>query len=234
VASVPGTYQYFPSIGAVLSAGYQTLNVTFTPADLENYSVVSANTTVHVTIGLPAVALPVAARVSGMGAALGGTVSSDGGASIIERGVVYALAAENTDPMLGGLGVAKIVAGGQTGAFLVAVNGLLAGSRYQYRAYAINSQGVSYSGVASFGTLSADAYLSALALGGTPIKPDFSSGKTEYSSIVSNAVNSITVNAVAAHLEATIQLRINSGSFSRLTSGISSGVLALNVGVNSV
>lgn len=37
-ASVPGTFKYTPPAGTVLSAGTQTLSVTFTPADVKEYA----------------------------------------------------------------------------------------------------------------------------------------------------------------------------------------------------
>jgi hypothetical protein len=37
-ANVPGTFDYFPPAGTVLSAGTHTLSVTFTPADTTNYN----------------------------------------------------------------------------------------------------------------------------------------------------------------------------------------------------
>jgi hypothetical protein len=45
-ASVPGTFVYTPPAGTVLSAGTQTLSVTFTPADVKGY----AKTTISVPI----------------------------------------------------------------------------------------------------------------------------------------------------------------------------------------
>jgi hypothetical protein len=38
-ASVPGTFTYSPASGTILGAGAQTLSVTFTPADIANYTI---------------------------------------------------------------------------------------------------------------------------------------------------------------------------------------------------
>ncbi len=46
--SVPGTYVYSPSLGAVLSAGSQTLSVNFTPTDTATYATVTASVTLKV------------------------------------------------------------------------------------------------------------------------------------------------------------------------------------------
>jgi len=48
VADVPGNFSYSPIAGTVLSAGSQTLNVTFTPLDNVNYSTVTSNQTLLV------------------------------------------------------------------------------------------------------------------------------------------------------------------------------------------
>ena len=42
-ASVPGSFAYLPPAGTVLSAGTQTLTVTFTPTDTNDYTVASAS-----------------------------------------------------------------------------------------------------------------------------------------------------------------------------------------------
>jgi hypothetical protein len=47
-ASVPGTFSYSPALGAVLTAGLQTLSVTFTPADQADYA--DAATSVTLTV----------------------------------------------------------------------------------------------------------------------------------------------------------------------------------------
>ncbi len=49
-----------------------------------------------------------------------------------------------------------------------------------------------------------------------------------------NAVNSITLTAVLADAGASLQVRINSGSYSGLTSGAESSALPLNAGANTI
>jgi alpha-tubulin suppressor-like RCC1 family protein len=48
-ANVPGTFAYSPPAGAVLPIGSQTLHVTFTPADVVNFSPVEQQATILVT-----------------------------------------------------------------------------------------------------------------------------------------------------------------------------------------
>jgi hypothetical protein len=56
-ASVPGSFTYSPPSGTVVSAGAQTLSVTFTSADTTNYAGASASVTLTVTKAAATVAL---------------------------------------------------------------------------------------------------------------------------------------------------------------------------------
>jgi Flp pilus assembly CpaE family ATPase len=57
-ASVPGTFVYTPAAGVVPTAGVQTLLVTFTPTDIENYATEQATVSLTITKATPAVAWP--------------------------------------------------------------------------------------------------------------------------------------------------------------------------------
>jgi len=104
----------------------------------------------------PTVTTPTSASITTITATLGGNVTSDGGAPpITERGVVYAVTTTNADPLIGGVGVTKLVTSGTTGVFTAAVTGLTANTGYSFKAYAINSTGTTYTApVATFSTLS--------------------------------------------------------------------------------
>ncbi|MCW0217288.1 MAG: hypothetical protein OJI67_03095, partial [Prosthecobacter sp.] len=67
----------------------------------------------------PTVTTPTSASVTENSATLGGNVTADGGASITERGVVYALTATNANPEIAGTGVVKVAGTGTTGVFTV-------------------------------------------------------------------------------------------------------------------
>jgi len=155
-------------------------------------------------------------------------------ASVTERGFVYAPTATNNDPLIGGSGVTKVIASGTIGFFTASITGLTQGTSYSYKAYAINSQGTSYTGVASFTTLSTNANLSALTLSSGTLSPTFSSSTTSYAATVSNATTSITVIPTRVQANATIEARVNTGTYASVTSGSSSASLPLNVGTNSV
>ena len=52
-ASVPGAFDYTPALGAVLTAGSQTLSVKFTPTDATDYSTTTATVTLVVNQATP-------------------------------------------------------------------------------------------------------------------------------------------------------------------------------------
>lgn len=120
------------------------------------------------TATLPTVSSPTVANLNSTSVTLGGTVDSDGGAAITERGVVLSLTNANNDPLIGGTGVAKLVTSGTTGTFSLGVIGLLETSQYSFKAFATNSEGTSYSEVATFTTLDAPDGFTELLFGDQP------------------------------------------------------------------
>jgi alpha-tubulin suppressor-like RCC1 family protein len=186
------------------------------------------------TGSVPSVTTPTSTNVTATTATLGGKVTSDGGVTITERGLVYSVIGTNGDPVVGGAGVTKIIAGGTTGVFAVPVTGLTAGAAYSFKAYATTSAGTGYTNVATFTTLSTNANLSALALNIGTLSPAFASAATSYTASVSNATTSITVTPSAAQANVTIQARVNGGPYSAVTSGNASAALSLNMGSNTV
>jgi hypothetical protein len=81
-ASVAGTYVYSPAAGAVVSAGSQTLNVTFTPSDKTNYTTATATVTLVVNKATPTVsAWPTASSITS-GQTLASSTLTGGTASV--------------------------------------------------------------------------------------------------------------------------------------------------------
>ncbi|RYD20036.1 MAG: hypothetical protein EOP88_16635 [Verrucomicrobiaceae bacterium] len=105
----------------------------------------------------PSVTLPTSASVTAASATLGGTVTSDGGATITARGVVLSPTATNSSPQIGGSGVVNLTTGGTTGLFTLSAGSLTGNTAYTYRAYATNATGTTYSSSATFTTLVANA-----------------------------------------------------------------------------
>ena len=79
-----------------------------------------------------------ASDVTDTSAKIGGVVTEDGGAAVIERGVCY-----NTSPNPS-ISDNPVQLGSGTGTFDYTLTGLYQGSEYFYKAYAINSSGVGY------------------------------------------------------------------------------------------
>jgi len=186
----------------------------------------------------PTVNSPTFTSVGVSSAIVGGTVVTDNGAAIYERGIVYSALADNADPIIGGTSVTQSVATGTVGTFTKSISGLSPGTAYNFKAYAINAEGTTYSNVLTFSTLSNNALLSALsALSGSPpsslsLTPSFSSIQTSYTATVTQGNKTMTVTPTVAQVNATVKVRINSGSYATVTSGSQSGSLSL-VNLNS-
>ncbi len=99
---------------------------------------------------------PASQHVTSIGASLLATLASDASVSITELGFLYSRSAVNSDPILGGNGVARIYTIGGTGhpsgVFGLLVSNLTPASAYSFRAYANTPQGTIYSGAEVFTT----------------------------------------------------------------------------------
>jgi len=102
--------------------------------------------TTSLTLSLATVTTAAATAITTTGATLGGDVTSDGNATVTERGVVYAITQNPTTSNT------KLAIGTGTGNFTSNVTGLTAGATYYVRAYAINSQGTAYGSQETFTT----------------------------------------------------------------------------------
>ena len=91
--------------------------------------------------------------ITNVGSNSGGNIIDDGGSSVIERGVCW-----NTSPNPT-VSDSKFSDGSGLRNFNSCIKGLLAGTEYYVRAYAVNSVGTAYGNEVSFKTLSNDDYL---------------------------------------------------------------------------
>ena len=103
--------------------------------------------TTNKQIVLPTVKTTAASSVTETSAVTGGNVTSDGNASVTERGVVYATTQNPTTANT------KVASGNGTGSFVCNLSGLQPNTKYYVRAYAINSKGTAYGEEISFTTL---------------------------------------------------------------------------------
>lgn len=102
---------------------------------------------------LPVVNTSSVSNVTAVNAVVGGNVISDGGASVIERGVCYAQSPLPT------IANDKVSCGSGIGEYTYCLSNLTMNTQYYYRAYAQNTKGVSYGDVISFSTNTSPAIL---------------------------------------------------------------------------
>jgi gliding motility-associated-like protein len=124
--------------------------VTWTVTDGSGNTAASTQT---VTVkGKPTVISAAATNILADEATLNGNVTADNYGTVTERGFVYSLSSDNTDPNIGDTNVTKVVVTGSTGAYNKMVSGLDVGLDYSYKAYATNSADTSYGAVKEFKT----------------------------------------------------------------------------------
>jgi len=130
----------------------------------------------------PTLTTTAASDITATSATLGGDVTSDGGASVTERGVVYSTTDDT--PTIGEAGVTKDANGSGTGAFFESIGSLDVNTTYYYNAYATNSEGTSYGIASSFTTLKLSQTIT---FGALPVKTygdaDFAPGATASSGL---------------------------------------------------
>jgi formylglycine-generating enzyme required for sulfatase activity len=182
----------------------------------------------------PTVLNPAVNTITASSAQLGGNVTSDGGATITERGVVYSLASTNLNPLIGGSGVNKVIASGTTGVFSVPVQGLSSGTLYTFSAYAINSVGINYTNAVQFSPMSSNANLASLSLRGATINFNFTPASNNKIAKVEIVTDGISVVASPEHVVAVLEVKINGGVFTPLLAGTPSQFLPLELGTNSI
>jgi hypothetical protein len=103
--------------------------------------------TFNFTASLPAVTTAAATNIISTGAMLGGNVTSDGNATVTERGVVFSTNANPTTLDT------KVINGTGIGTFSSAISGLTPNTTYYVRTYATNSMGTVYGSEISLKTL---------------------------------------------------------------------------------
>ncbi|WP_427873898.1 SprB repeat-containing protein [Flavobacterium sp. MMS24-S5] len=101
------------------------------------------------TVTVPSVATTTpATNIGALTATLGGT-NTDGGATILSRGIVWSL---TPNPVINGPGVTNLTTSTGTGLFTINAISLPPGTTIYYAAYASNSAGITYGTTASFMT----------------------------------------------------------------------------------
>ncbi len=117
-----------------------------------NLSLTNGLTIINTT---PSVSTVNATNIGQTSANCSGNVFSDGGATILSRGICYdTMSAPDTSKL-------KVFSPGQQGYFMCTLSGLKINKLYHYRAFAINSIGITYGDDSTFTTLPFVGYCSA-------------------------------------------------------------------------
>lgn len=98
------------------------------------------------TLLAPSVTTNAASSVVDISATGNGSVDSDGGSAITERGFVWSTSVNPTTAD------SKVTVAGTTGSYSGSLTSLIASTSYHYRAYAINAIGTSYGADTTFTT----------------------------------------------------------------------------------
>ncbi|WP_199120500.1 LamG-like jellyroll fold domain-containing protein [Pedobacter sp. ASV28] len=116
------------------------------------------------------------------------------------------------------------------------IAGLLSGTDYYYRVSAQKNTGIAqkgaYSAVTKATTALAFDYLNALSINNINFSPVFSATQFTYTAITANA--DFQLLAAQPNAGSIIEMKVNGGSFSTLTSGVLSPAIPLNFGVNTL
>ena len=185
-------------------------------------------------LGSPVLAASTVSLIGANTARFSAEITSDHGDPIMERGFVHALTSVNSLPSVGGLGSSKTVVAGGTGAMLLNVTSLNVDSQYTLRAYARNSQGVSYSEVVNFRTLSTNARLAALSIAIGTLEPLFDPQILVYALNVAEEVSAISPNGIVEHSGASLEWRLGNNSFASIASGQFIDSIPLSYGANRI
>ncbi len=157
-------------------------------------------------------------NISCTGATLGGNVTSDGGATVTERGVVYSTSPNPTTSNT------KVTIGSGTGVFSKTVTGLATNTTYYVKSYAINSSGINYGdeksfktpSIATLTTFTATSITATSAILGGNITSDGGATITERGVVYATTTNPTTANT-------KITMGNGTGSFSQNVSGLTCG-----------
>jgi len=177
--------------------------------------------TTSLTLSLATITTTAASVITFTGATLGGNVTSDGNATVTERGVVYATTQNPTTSNT------KLAIGTGTGSFTTNVTGLTAGTTYYVRAYAINSQGTAYGTQETFTT---SLTLSLATVTTTAVSAITTAGATLGGNVISDGNATVTERGIVyattqnpTTSNTKLAIGTGTGSFNSNVTGLTAG-----------
>lgn len=168
---------------------------------------------------IPIVTTSVITGITGISASSGGSISSDGGSPIIERGICWGVLENPTTADT------KVSNGTGIGSYSCDLSGLANGTLYHVRAYAINGMGIAYGADVSFTTFTAPILTT------TAVSAVTATTATSGGNITSNGGASVTVRGVcwSTNTNPTVALTTKtvdasgSGAFTSSITGLTAG-----------
>ena len=155
VSTVPGTgdptcTSWTYSAWGPCVNGYQTRTAIGTPSGCNTAPPQALSQPCSTGVSIPVISTTAVGNVTTNSAATGGNVTSDGGASVTSRGVVWSTSTNPTISL-----TTKTSNGTGVGSFVSSITGLTSNTTYYVRAYATNSAGTGYGSQLTFKTLTA-------------------------------------------------------------------------------
>jgi uncharacterized protein (TIGR02145 family) len=143
----PGHFfgKYYDSYVTVVVNPKPNLTSLFTNLEITSEVYKTDLETTQYSVTIPVLTTRVIDNITGTSARSGGTITFDGGDSIIDKGVCYGL---STNPTIENS--SKLSAGSEITTFISNISGLQAGQTYYVRAYATNSAGTAYGNERTF------------------------------------------------------------------------------------
>ena len=154
----------------------------------------------------PTVIATAASAITASGATLNSNVTANGGATVTERGFVYAKTSNDATPTfaeVNGTTVIKEVVTGTTGAFTKALTGLIANTGFSYVSYAINSVGTTESSIETFTTINTPPTFTSTAI------TSVNEGDTYSYAITTNDVDGDAVSVTATTKPSWLTIHTN-------------------------
>lgn len=149
-----------------------------------------------------------------------GTVASDNGSTITERGICWSTSPNPTTSS------SKVTVAGTTGVFLGGITSLTSSTLYYVRAYAINAAGTTYGAQVSFTTLGVGAYDISKNYG-------FTAGEYILGRItVTGTVGTVTVKLGTTGATTVINAGAGNATFAGLYSGINGIIITRSIDFN--